>query len=200
VSPLSAAPGEQPPAPADDHLSRFATPATAEIGLCPDEPPVTAEFDLCPCELNADDLIHLCLLIRSLAPRIRRGGSILVLHLNHSLSPLSNAQELVLHNALALDLPCRFHFAGSKASGQALAGFAAAPENFRSRRPAAVARAAIQFGASIYRARPASRSGSSEHGRPPDSMTSFVIEISVARHAGIEGGVAPAEEQLIAAK
>ena len=40
-----------------------------------DEPAVTEEFDLCLCEVNADDLMHLRTLIRSLAPRLRSGGA-----------------------------------------------------------------------------------------------------------------------------
>ena len=160
-----------------------------------DEPAVTEEFDLCLCEVNADDLMHLRTLIRSLAPRLRRGGSILVLHLNHSLAALSNAQALILNNTLALDLPCRFHFAGSESAAQALLGFAAAVDNLRSRRPAAMARATLQLGRSVRRAWRASRIRPLEGGRPPDFMTSLVVEVSVTRHVAAVSA-ASAEEPL----
>jgi hypothetical protein len=165
-----------------------------------DGPPVTEEFDLCLCEINGDDLMNVRLLVRRLAPRLRRGGSILVLHFNHLLSGLGNMQALILSDALALDLPCRFHFSGSKLAAKALLGFAAAINDLRSRRPAAMARGAVQLAKSMLRARRANRIAPAETGRPHDFVTSFVIEISVTRHAAAPVRAALVEELLQAAK
>jgi len=186
------------PAPAGRSFTgtQIGQPDSAVAAVGPDAPPVTEEFDLCVCEVNSDDLMEMRPLIRNLAPRVRRGGSILVFHLGHPMAAPGSVQALIPDGVLALDLPCRFHFTGSALAAQALLGFTAAVNNLRSRRPAAMARGAIKLGSSLLRAWWTSRITPSTAGRPPDCMTSFVIEISVIRHPGTPVCAAVTEEML----
>lgn len=165
-----------------------------------DDPPVTEEFDLCLCELSADDLLRVRLLVSKLAPRVRHGGSILVLHLNHPPSGLGGERALIGSDALALDLPCRLYFSGSQPAARALAGFSAAISSLRSRRPGALARGAILLARSLLQARRATGVAAAKTDRPGNVVTSLVMEISVNRRAERPAPGAPAERLPQAAK
>jgi len=174
-----------------------------DAGLAPEvdeyaPPTVTEEFDLCICEIGADDLLHLQLLVSRLAPCVRAGGSILIFHLNPRFGELSETQALILNDALALDLPARFHFAGSELAARAALGLRFALANLGSQRPAAMVRGALQLARSVMRARRAAQAVPADSMRPPEFLTSFVIEVSVVRPAAPAPSSVPAKVRLAA--
>ena len=122
--------------------------------------------------------------MRHVAPRARSGGRIPVFHLTQPGEGLASAQALFCDDAIALDLPSRVQFSGSAMSAQAACGFAEAVRNLRKRRPASMARGVVQLVTAALRAKRASR-GSVDvaRPRPPQVITSFVIEIFVGWHA-----------------
>ena len=144
------APSERPlPDPVAKYLPE--EPGDARPFDNDDETPITAEFDLCICELSADDLRNIRALVRRLAPCVRTGGSILIFHLNRRFGAHPDARMLILEDALALDLPARFHFTGSELGAKAILGFHIAWGNLLSGRAPAIARGAVQLVRSVIR-------------------------------------------------
>jgi len=94
-----------------------------------------------------------------------------------------DAQTLILKDALALDLPARFHFIGSELGAKAVIGYHVAWANLLSRRAPAVVRGVVQLVKSVIRAKRAGEAVVADTTRPPHFLTSFVIEISVTRPA-----------------
>jgi hypothetical protein len=175
------APSEQP---LPDPVAKYLPEEPGDAPFDNDgETPVTAEFDLCICELSADDLRDVRALVRRLTPCVRTSGSILVFHLNRRFGAHPDVRMLILEDALALELPARFHFTGSELGAKAILDFHIAWGDLLSGRAPAIARGAVQLVRSVSRARRASRAVSADTTRPPDFLTSFVIEVSVTRAA-----------------
>jgi hypothetical protein len=106
---------------------------------------------------------------------------------------------LILEDALALDLPARFHFAGSELGAKAILGFHTAWGNLLSGRAPAIARGAVQLFKSVMLVRRAGKAVPADTSRMPHFLTSFVIEVSVTRSATGEESHAPSADAPVKA-
>jgi hypothetical protein len=165
----------EPPNPA----SQMSRPPPSEFT----EPEVLlpcGAFDVCVCELGGEDLLQLRRIVALIAPAVRRGGKILVFHLNQSAGALSSAQNLIKSDSLTLDLPCQVYFSGSALTAKAAHDFGGGIRDLRTARPRRAARGAFALMRSILLARRVNRAfPPSSSNRAPGACTSVTIEIDV---------------------
>jgi hypothetical protein len=137
-----------------------------------------APVDICVLQLNLRDLRALSSIIERVRARVRPGGKILALHLAEPPGQAEPLMWLLQEDTLALDLPCRLHIVGSRASVAAIKIFRRAAERLNRRRPAAAVLGLAQLAMATLLARCCNaRRGAAPRGSAVFTSLTIAIDI-----------------------